>query len=234
MVSAAKEEKTLAENALQKLRDDKERADDQLQMAKSEAESLKSEVASLKNDVLVQKSAKAKAEAELENAKKEVEDLKADVDDLKEKVKAAKDETEEMTARYEEQKKKFDDLMKIVKTRNVAPRAAGPVTGGGQLTSGDKGKIVDVGSGFVTIKFTDSALDELLGSDRSGALPPHEMSVVRYVTGPDGQPTKRRNIVGKVRLHQWTSGSSFVLANVLKPYSHEPLVIEKGDDVIAD
>ena len=178
---------------------------------------------------------KKKVETELDNSKKEVDDLKADVDDYKEKLKQAKEETDEMTAKYEEQKKKFDDLMKIVKNQTATPRAAaGPVAGGGQLTAGDKGTIVDVDPAFVTIKFTDSALDELIGSDRTGALPPHEMYVVRSEKGQDGKPTQKRIIVGKVRLRQWTPNSNFVLAHVLKPYSQEPLVIEKGDDVITD
>ncbi len=175
-----------------------------------------------------------KLAGELDNTKKEVEDLKTDVEDYKEKVKAAKDETEEMTAKYEEQKKKFDDLMKIVKNQTATPRApAGPVAGGGQLTSGDKGTIADVAPGFVTIKFTDSALDELLGSDRAGALPPHEMFVIRPVKKADGSGTQKK-IVGKVRLRQWTPNSNFVLAYILKDYSQEPLVIEKGDVIITE
>ena len=106
--------------------------------------------------------------------------------------------------------------------------------GGGQLTNGNKGTISKVNNEklYVVVKFGNSALDELLGADRSSPLTPHEMYVVRNIKGADGKETK--TIVGKIRLRQWTPNTNFVLAQILKDFAQDPLVIEEGDVVITD
>ncbi len=174
-----------------------------------------------------------KVKKDLDNSKKAIEDLKSEVEYYKEMVQQAKDKGDEMTAKYEEQKKKFDDLMRIVKKQTAAPRAAtGPVAGGGQLTSGSKGEIVSVQNDklFVIVQLTDPALDELIGSDRNGALPPYEMCVIRSAQGTGGREI--RKIIGKIRLRQWTPKTNFVTAEILKDGLQEP--IQKGDIVLSD
>ena len=162
---------------------------------------------------------KAALEDQLQKTKAEVEDLKTEVTSLKDEVATAKDET----------------LTNLLKTQTAAPRAPGTMTaGGGQLTNGNKGTISKVNNEklYVVVKFEDAALDELLGADRSSPLTPHEMYVVRNVKGADGKETK--TIVGKIRLRQWTPNTNFVLAQILKDFAQDPLVIEEGDAVITD
>lgn len=177
-------------------------------------------------------SEKAAVEDQLQKSKAEVEDLKAEVTSLKEEVSTAKDETEAVKEDLEKSKKLVEQLMSRLKNQSAAPRAAGPVTGGGQLTSGDKGKIASVQNEklFVIVQFEDAALDELLGAERNGALPPHEMLVVRPVKGADGKES--RTVVGKIRLRQWTPKTNFVTAEILKDWQQGPL--EKNDVVCPD
>ena len=175
---------------------------------------------------------KAAVEDQLQKSKAEVEDLKAEVTSLKDEVSTAKDETEAVKEDLEKSKKLVEQLMSRLKNQSAAPRAAGPVTGGGQLTSGDKGKIASVQNEklFVIVQFEDAALDEMLGAERNGALPPHEMLVVRPVKGADGKET--RTVVGKIRLRQWTPKTNFVTAEILKDWQQGPL--EKNDVVCPD
>jgi len=175
---------------------------------------------------------KTKVETDLENSKKEVEDLKSDVASLKDEVSAAKDETEAAKEDLEKSKKLVETLLSRLKNQSSGPRpvTGGPVAGGGQLTSGDKGKVASVQNEklFVIVQFEDAALDELIGSERNGALPPHEMLVVRPAKGEGG----KERIVGKIRLRQWTPKSNIGVADILKDWQQEP--IEKNDVIRPD
>ena len=179
---------------------------------------------------------KAKVEADLANTKKEVEDLKADVEDYKGKLKDEQTKVEELTEECESQKKKYDNLMEAYKRMQASvPRMAsanGTVAGGGQLTSGDKGKIerVDNKELYVVVKFENAALDELLGSERNSPLPPHEMLVYRPAKDASGKEKKK--IVGRIRLRQWTRDTPYVVADIVGDWQLEPF--EKGDVVITD
>ena len=180
-------------------------------------------------------SEKTALEDQLQKTKAEVEDLKTEVTSLKDEVATAKDETEAVKEDLEKERKKVEHLTNLLKTQTAAPRAPGTMTaGGGQLTNGNKGTISKVNNEklYVVVKFEDAALDELLGADRSSPLTPHEMYVVRNIKGADGKETK--TIVGKIRLRQWTPNTNFVLAQILKDFSQDPLVIEEGDAVITD
>lgn len=189
-----------------------------------------------KKDIETLKEEKAKVEAELENSKKEVEDLKTDVEDLKGKVKDEQAKVEELTEECEKQKKNYDNLMEAFKRMQAStPRVAsgnGSVVGGGQLTSGDKGKIERVNNEklYAVVKFEDSTLDELIGSERNSPLPPHEMLVYRRAKDASGKETKK--IVGRIRLRQWTPKTNFVTVDILGEWQQEPF--EKGDVVITD
>ena len=176
-------------------------------------------------------SEKTAVEDQLKKAKEEVDELKSDVASLKKEVDEAKDETAAAKEDLEKSKKLVEQLMSRLKNQSVAPRAVtGPATGGGQLTNGDKGKIASVQNEklFVIVQFEDAALDELIGTERNGALPPHEMLVIRPARGEGG----KEKIVGKVRLRQWTPKTNFVTAEILKDWQQEP--IEKNDVVRPD
>lgn len=164
-------------------------------------------------------------EDELQKAKAEIEDLQTQVTSLKEEVESAKNETEAVKEDLAKAKETIERLTNMLKTQAAAPRAAGPAAGGGQLTNGDKGKIVSANNEkmYVIVKFEDAALDELLGADRSGALPPHEMLVYRLVKDASGKEEKK--IVGKIRLRQWTPKTNLVTADILADWRQSPMEV---------
>ena len=161
----------------------------------------------------------------------EVEEQKTEIKSLQEDRDAAKDEAEAARKDLAKAKETIERLTNMLKAQSSAPRAASSavaVAGGGQLTCGEKGKISHVDSGklYAVVKFEDAALDELIGSERNGALPPHEMLVVRE----DAQ--KKKRIVGKIRLRQWTPKTNLVMVDILQDWQQAP--IEVGDVIVPD
>lgn len=180
-----------------------------------------------KKDKEIETLTKEKAEAEdnLQKSQEEAKELKNEVASLKEEVTAAKDETIAAKEALDKAKETIDNMKAILQKRTAEPRAAaGPVTGGGQLTNGNKGKILKVNNEklYVVVKFDDAALDELIGADRNGALPPHEMLVVRE----DGQ---QKRIIAKIRLRQWTPKTNLVTADILPDWRQDDI---KENDVV--
>ena len=178
---------------------------------------------------------KAAVEDQLQKTKGEVEELKTEVASLKEEVSAAKDETEAVKEDLNKAKETVERLTNMLKTQASTPRAAassGSAAAGGQLTNSDKGKVsaVDNERLYAVVKFDDAALDELIGAERNGALPPHEMLVARMVKGADGKES--RKVVGKVRLRQWTPKTNLVTVDILQDWQQAP--IEVGDVVRPD
>ena len=176
---------------------------------------------------------KKAVEDELQKSKGEVEELKAEVTSLKDEVSAAKDETEAVKEDLNKAKETVERLTNMLKTQ-TAPRVASgsAAAGGGQLTNGDKGKIsaVDNERLYAVVKFEDAALDELIGAERNGALPPHEMLVIRTVKGAEGKDSSK--IVGKIRLRQWTPKTNLVTVDILQDWQQAP--IEVGDVIRPD
>ena len=175
---------------------------------------------------------KAAVEDQLQKSKGEVEELKTEVSSLKEEVTAAKDETEAVKEDLNKAKETVERLTNMLKTQSAPRAASGPSTGGGQLSGGDKGKIsaVDNERLYAVVKFEDAALDELIGAERNGALPPHEMLVARAVKGADGKDSWK--IVGRVQLRQWTPKTNLVTVDILPDWQQAP--IEVGDVVRPD
>ncbi len=177
---------------------------------------------------------KAAVEDQLQKSKGEVEELKTEVSSLKEEVTAAKDETEAVKEDLTKAKETVERLTNMLKTQASAPRAAssGTASVGGQLTNSDKGTIsaVDNERLYAVVKFDDAALDELIGAERNGALPPHEMLVARMTKGADGKES--RKVVGKIRLRQWTPKTNLVTVDILQDWQQAPF--EVGDVVRPD
>ena len=190
----------------------------------------KVEIANKEKDIERLEDEKKNLEDQLQKAKAEVEEQKTEIKSLQEERDAAKDETEAVKEDLAKAKETVERLTNMLKTQSSAPRAAGggAVAGGGQLTSGEKGKVsaVDNGRLYAVVKFEDAALDELIGAERNGALPPHEMLVVRE----DAQ--KKKRIVGKIRLRQWTPKTNFVKVDILQDWQQAP--IEVGDVILPD
>ena len=147
---------------------------------------------------------------------------------------AAKDETEAVKEDLNKAKETVERLTNMLKTQASAPRAAssGAVSVGGQLTNSDKGTISLVNNEklYAVVKFDDAALDELIGAERNGALPPHEMLVARTTKGADGKES--RKVVGKIRLRQWTPKTNLVTVDILQDWQQAPF--EVGDVVRPD
>lgn len=224
MLKETRKELSVVRTKLQELVADYNELPKEIRLNKVELEKKGKEIETLTSE-------KAAVEDQLKKSKDEVEDLKADNASLKKEVDDAKDETAAAKEDLEKSKKLVEQLMGRLKNQSVTPRAAtGPLTGGGQLTSGDKGKVASVQNEklFAIIQFEDAALDELIGTERNGALPPHEMLVVRPARGEGG----KEKIVGKVRLRQWTPKTNFVTAEILKDWQQEP--IEKNDVIRPD
>ena len=171
---------------------------------------------------------KAKLEDDLQKSKAEIEEQKTEIASLKEEVSAAKDETEAVKEDLAKAKETVERLTNMLKTQTAAPRAAGggAAAGGGQLTNSNKGTISRVNNQelYVIVKFDDAALDELIGPERNGALPPHEMLVVRE----DAQ-AKQKKIIAKIRLRQWTPKTNLVVADILLDWKQEDI---KENDVV--
>ena len=159
---------------------------------------------------------KAEIEEKLQKSQDEVKELKED-------VMTAKDETIAAKEALDKAKETIEKLKELLKKRPAYPRpVAGPATSGARLTPGDKGTILSVSNekGFAVVKFDDAALDELIGLDRNGALPPREMLVVR--------PGKNK-VIGKIRLRQWTPKTNLVTVDILTDWQQAPF--EVGDVV---
>ncbi len=219
MLGKTRHELASLRTKLQKLVTDYNELPKEIRLLKIEIEKRDKEIEKLNSE-------KAALEDQLQKTKQEVEDLKAEVTSLKDEVQSAKDETEAVKEDLEKEKKKVEHLTNLLKTQTAAPRAAGgPAAGGGQLTNGDKGKIASANNEkmYVVVKFDDAALDELLGADRSGALPLHEMLVAKTVKGADGKES--RQIVGKIRLRQWTPKTNLVTADILADWQQSPMEV---------
>ena len=80
---------------------------------------------------------------------------------------------------------------------------------------------------FVIVKFSDEAIQELVGAERQNALPPLEMGVRRK-----GAAGAKDLYVGHIRLHQLIQGTNYVKANILRDWVQAPAAV--GDIVSAE
>ena len=204
---------------------------DGLSRAQAENEKMERQIKALKDVIEALKDEKVVVEDQLRKSKSEAKELKDEVASLKEEVTAAKDETIAVKEALDKAKETIDNLKRILMRQTSAPRpAVGAVTGGDQLTPGEKGMILKVNNEklYVVVKFDDAALDELIGSDRTGALPPREMIVARKAKGAPGRSQHAR-VVGKIRLRQRTPTTNLVIADILQDWQQTPF--EEGDVV---
>ena len=178
------------------------------------------------------KEEKKDVEGQLAKVKSQVDDLNAEIKSLKDAEQTAKDETEAVREDLAKSEKLVEQLKNLLKT-TVASKPAATAAAGSAVTSlkaGSKGRIVDVNAKlmFAVVEFTDEAMQELLGPELQGALPPLEMGLRRTgFQGPAGE------YVGRIRLRQAVSGKNFVIADVLGDWLQAPAV-EKNDDVFAE
>ena len=117
-------------------------------------------------------------------------------------------------------------LKKQSSSQSVAAAPGSAVT---SLPAGDKGTLVFVDNAnmFAIVKFSDEAIQELVGAERQNALPPLEMGVRRK-----GAAGAKDLYVGHIRLHQLIQGTNYVKANILRDWVQAPAAV--GDIVSAE
>ena len=201
----------------------------ELRMAKMTDEELKQKISQLGQE-------KQTLEEQIAKLKSRLEEQTGEITSLKDEVSTAKDETEaakEENGALEKKVKQLETLMKqMAQQQNQASGAASAGTIGSAVTSlpaGDKGKIADVNNNlmFCVVEFSDEAMKEMLGPERSGSLPAITLGLRRKgFSGPAGE------FVGKIRLRQSVSGKNYVIADILGDWSQAE--VQKGDAVFAE
>lgn len=176
--------------------------------------------------------AKKAVEEQLAKTKQQVEDLNAEVASAKDELQSAKDETDAVKEDLAKQVKLVDQLKKMLVQATSQQSAAGASGAASAITSlpvGDKGRLVHVDGKFmfVIVEFSDTAMQEMLGPERQGALPQIEMCLRRKgFKGPAGE------FVGRIRLRSLVAGKNFVIADVLGNWAQSEAA--KGDVVFAE
>ena len=175
---------------------------------------------------------KANLEEQIQELKSQIEELNGEITSLKDEVQHAKDETEAVKEELEKEKKKSEQLKKmLIQERLIRAKvpAQGGQTSATTLSTGEKGKLVVANNElmYAVVEFSDSAMKELLGPNREGALPMLELSVKRKgFEGPAGE------IVGRIRLRVVVEDKNYVIADILGDW--EQVKAEKGDVVFMD
>ena len=151
----------------------------------------------------------------------EIADLKSEAEQLKEeKITLAEDlsKSTEYAKQLEERLKTGTSSVALV-GREVVAAASAP-------SAGDKGKIIQANDElkFAIVELSNDAMDELLGSEREGALPQLEMNVRRT-----GLQRTAGEFVTRIKLRQSVRGKNFVVADILNDWQQVP--VEKGDVV---
>ena len=217
--------------ALSEMREKLEAEVAELNALKKSAREDKATIAKKNQDIEELETAKKELEDDNKRIKSEVDNLKRRITSLNDEVNTAKEETEAVKEENAKLQEKNAQLVKrlqesIQTTRTVS--SAGGATAVDKLAFGDKGEIcrVDNNGMFVVVKFADKTMDELKGSDRKGSMPAIEFLVKR--NDPDGKP----QIVGRIRIRQETTGTNYVICDILGDWEQSPLMV--GDVVFAD
>ena len=190
----------------------------------------KKEIEDLKKNIEELEQQKEAVEEQLKKTKAQVEDLNSEIASLKDEVTTAKEETEAVKEELAKAEKLKEQLMQMLKKQAASQSvAAAPGSAVTSLPAGDKGTLVFVDNEnmFAIVKFSDEAIQELVGAERQNALPPLEMGVRRK-----GAAGAKDIYVGHIRLHQLIQGSNYVKANILRDWVQAPAAV--GDIVSAE
>ncbi len=185
---------------------------------------------------IVERDAKiAKLEAEkkeLENQivklKAQIEELNTEITSLKDEVATAKDEAEAAKEEVAKRDKLIEQLKKLLQDaiQTAGNKSQGGGTAVSSIPTGDKGKIIRVDNEnmFTIVQFTDEAMNQLKGNDRSRPLPALELSVKR-----PGFSGEAGEFVGRLRIRQEVSGTNYVICDILGAWEQDKM---KVDDVV--
>ncbi|MBO7720909.1 MAG: hypothetical protein J6T01_00730 [Kiritimatiellae bacterium] len=176
-------------------------------------------------------SEKAELENQITKLKSQIDELNVEITSLKDEVAAAKDETEAAKEEVAKANKKIEQLKLMLKASIQArgDRVANNGNGVTSLSVGDKGKIVEADNDnmFAIVEFTDEAMNELKGEDRSRVMPALELGVKR-----PGFKGEAGEFVGRIRLRQEVKGKNFVICDILGAWEQDKLKV--NDVIFAD
>ncbi len=174
--------------------------------------------------------------ARLEGEKRDLENRIALLEDEKRELNALRLEAQNEVEKLKEEMIALEDTIQSLEQQLEKAKGRGPIVPQvgdiptdnleGLLTPGDKGKIVSFSEQwkFVVIEFSDEFMDEMLGPDRSRAMPPIEVMVRRPgMEGPAG------DFVTRLRLRQVIREQNLVIADILMEWQQVPM--ELGDVV---
>lgn len=189
----------------------------------------KKDIADLNDKITELNSANEKLEDEKKQLASQVEELNAELSSAKDDLTAAKDETEAVKEDLSKERELTTQLKKLV--ADLQNNNAGGVrTEAGAAVSsvpvGDKGRIVSADNEdmFAIVEFTDDAMKELKGEDRSRPLPLMTFFVRRAgYSGPAGE------IIGSIRIRQEVAGKNYLICDILSDWSQTEI---KPDDVV--
>lgn len=174
---------------------------------------------------------KKQLEDNIVRLKAQIEELNTEITSLKDEVATARDETEAAKEEIAKRDKLIEQLKKLL--RDAIQTAGNKSQDGGtavnSIPTGDKGGIIRVDNEnmFAVVQFSDEAMDQLKGSDRSRPLPALELSVKR-----PGFSGEAGEFVGRLRIRQEVSGKNYVICDILGAWEQDKLKV--GDVVFAD
>ncbi len=131
----------------------------------------------------------------------------------------------------EEDLTKARELIEVLKEK-LSGRRQQPTMGDGgdvavtALSAGDKGKILEANDElkFAVLEFSNDAMEEMLGPERSNMLPQLEMNVRR-----PGRESAAGEFITRIKLRQVVRGRNLVVADILSDW--QQTTVEKGDVV---
>lgn len=163
-------------------------------------------------------------EQELETANENLEEARSQIEELNDTVAEQGEQISELEGKVEEQDQIIRELkgaagLQIVQTADIALQE-------GVLTPGDKGKIVDCNDEwkYAIIAFSPEFITELVGADRSRALPAIEVMVRR-----PGIEDIDSAFVTRLKLRQIIRDKNIVIADVLPDWQQKG--VQVGDIV---
>ncbi len=173
---------------------------------------LEGEKADLETRVTKLTNEKRELSAELADSRNEVETLNNDLVAVKEDL-----------VKAEEKNADWEKRWKGLKNNPTGDPDAIIVTA---LSAGDKGKIIEANDElkFAILEFSDDAIAEMLGPERTNQLPQLEMNIRR-----PGYQSASGEFITRIRLRQVVRGKNLVVADILSDW--QQAVVEKGDVV---
>lgn len=185
---------------------------------KREIDNLNSEVSRLNANL-------REKENQLEIANENLEEARGQIEDLNDNIAQITEEKNELEARVEEQEQIIRELKGASGSLQVVQTSEAGLEDG-VLSPGDKGRIVSCNDDwkYAIIEFSPEFITELVGADRSRALPAIEVMVRR-----PGIDDIDQAFVTRLKLRQILRDKNIVIADVLNEWQQKPVNV--GDVV---